>query len=421
MKNILSTLLTFVTLSALAQQGSFNKASEYVITPEFMLGISAEANDLFPDRLLQKQIIIGFGREHTNNPQEWAHWLNAPKTAINIGVTDFGNTEEIGYAFSAMPVIEFNILRSTQLKILTGMGVSYFPVKYDPVDNAFNQGITTDISWSFRAGFNYEFLKTKNLDWRIGIGYYHHSNGHTKLPNQGLNSFLGSLSVDIKNPYNKTPVEAGFEKETPKKTHYDFTSFRFGLGANALSLAFNDKKPVYTLAGEYGRVINKTYKLGIGFFYRYYNHYYDYINGNESLVQDGREFDNLKKNTWLNATAFGLTLNGEFLLNHFGIDLQIGVNIFKPAYRIDWRINEGWDNTPREIPENWVLGEYTTKFTLKHIISSRMGIKYYLFGTNDVPKHNVFIAAHINSNLGQADFSEISFGYVYSFNLKDRN
>ena len=165
-------------------------------------------------------------------------------------------------------------------------------------------------------------------------------------------------------------------------------------------------------------MINKTYKLGIGFYYRYYDHYYDYIKNNESLVQDGREFEGFRKNPWYNATALGITINGEFLLNHIGIDLQIGANVFKPAYKIDWRINEGWDNTPREIPEDWVLGEYTTKFKLKHIISSRMGLKYYLFGNDDTPTHNLFVAAHINSNLGQADFTEFSLGYVYSFKNK---
>lgn len=415
MKNILTTLFFIAAFCAIAQEASSIKASEYVITPEFMLGISAEANDFFPDRSLQKQFIIGFGREHNNNPQEWAYWLNAPKTAINLGVTDFGNREEIGYAISAMPIIEFNIFKSKRLKILTGMGVSYFPIKYDPIENPFNQAITTDVSWSFRAGFNYEFIKTEKLDWRIGIGYYHHSNGHTKLPNQGLNSFLGSFSIDIKNPYNKSLVENAIEKEIPEKSQYRFASLRFGVGNNVLSLAFNDKKPIYTVAGEYGKVINKTYKLGVGFYYRYYDHYYDYINNNESLVQDGREFEDFRKNPWHHATALGFTINGEFLLNHISIDLQIGANVFKPAYKIDWRINEGWDNTPREIPEDWVLGEFTTKFKLKHIISSRMGLKYYLLGNNDVPTHNFFVAAHINSNLGQADFTELSLGYVYSF------
>ena len=82
---------------------------------------------------------------------------------------------------------------------------------------------------------------------------------------------------------------------------------------------------------------------------------------------------------------------------------------------MDWRINEGWDYPPREIPDNWVFGEYSTKYHLKQLISARMGLKYYLFGTDGVPKHNLFVGAHINANLGQADFTELSLGYVYRF------
>ena len=106
------------------------------------------------------------------------------------------------------------------------------------------------------------------------------------------------------------------------------------------------------------------------------------------------------------------------MLNHIGIDLQIGINLHKPAYKIDWRINQGWDNTPREISETWMLGEYNTKYKLKQLISTRLGLKYYLIGTINKPKHNVYAGCYINANLGQADFAELSLGYVYAFDFK---
>ena len=169
------------------------------------------------------------------------------------------------------------------------------------------------------------------------------------------------------------------------------------------------------MSGEYGQVLNNTYRIGVGFYYRYYDHYYDYINDNEFLVREGQEFSDLRDAPFLNASAMGLHLNGELLLNHIGIELQLGANLFKPSYRFDWRINEGWDNTPREIPDYWVLGEYTSKFKMKHLISARLGLKYYFFGTHTLQPHNLYVGAHINANGGQADFTELSLGYVYSF------
>ncbi|MGB1137244.1 MAG: hypothetical protein ACPGZQ_08325, partial [Flavobacteriaceae bacterium] len=90
---------------------------------------------------------------------------------------------------------------------------------------------------------------------------------------------------------------------------------------------------------------------------------------------------------------------------------------------IDWRINEGWDYPPRELPLNWVLGEYNTKYQLKKHLSTRLGLRYYLFDTRSVNRGqtgssietirvNPFIGGHINANLGQADFSELSFGMI---------
>jgi hypothetical protein len=192
----------------------------------------------------------------------------------------------------------------------------------------------------------------------------------------------------------------------------------YGISVLAQADPFNDKKGIYSLSGEYGKVINKTFKIGVGFYYRFYQHYYDYIANNESLVQDGREFEDFKDNPTWNASNIGLTLNGEVLLNHIGLDLQLGFNLHKPAYVIDWKINQGWMNTPREIPRSWMLGELDSKYKMKKLISGRLGLKYYLIGTQKSPKNNIYIGAHLNSNLGQADNSEISIGFVRNFNFK---
>lgn len=106
-------------------------------------------------------------------------------------------------------------------------------------------------------------------------------------------------------------------------------------------------------------------------------------------------------------------------MNHVGMEVQIGVNFHKPAYKIDWRINQGWDNTPREIPEWWELGEFDSKYEVKQAVMSRMGLKYYFWGTDKDPVHNIFAGFHINANLGQADFTEFSVGYIYRLGSKD--
>lgn len=404
----------------LSQQSETDSNSgKFVITPEIMVGVTADSNSNFPEHDLQKQLMVNFGWEHDNNLNEWAQRLKGPRTGIGIGFEDFGNLDSLGIGITLMPFFEFNTFRRKNLKVQVGMGATYFNKQYDPISNPNNQAVTTDLTWAFRLFMHYQVLSSEKIDWRLGGGFFHHSNGHTRLLNQGYNSFLVSLSADIKNSKrdsNTTPSFAGFFK----KSSYSYVMFRSGYGINVLGQAspFNDKKDVYTLSGEYGKVINNTFKLGVGLYYRFYQHYYDYIADNESLVQDGREYESLKSNPSWNASNLGISLNGEILLNHIGLDLQIGFNIHKPSYEIEWKMNQGWMNTPREIPENWMLGELDSKYKLKRLISGRLGLKYYLIGTKKSPKNNLYLGVYLNSNLGQADFSEIGLGYVHNFNFK---
>jgi hypothetical protein len=49
-----------------------------------------------------------------------------------------------------------------------------------------------------------------------------------------------------------------------------------------------------------------------------------------------------------------------------------------------------------------------------------MGLKYYLFDTSREPVNNLFLGIHINANAGQADYTDISLGYVYNFKYRER-
>lgn len=415
MKQLLTAILFLLTVQLISQETETENISSFVFTPEIMVGYTAESNEFFPDRNLQTQALLNFGWDHSKNPREWARRLKGPKTGISVGYTSFGNKDSLGGAISVLPFIEFDIFKSKRLRSQVGMGGSYFTKIYDEISNPRNQAVSTRLTWSFRAFMHYEFLRTEGIDWRLGLGYFHHSNGHTRLPNQGYNSFLLSLSADIKNKDAAEGADLTENSEFDRRVN-DYVSFYGGFGINVLSLAYNDKRGVYTVSGEYGKVLNGLFKVGIGFYYRYYEHYYNYIADEEFLVRPGEEFEEFTEDLWRYATNFGLHANGEFMLNHVGFNVQLGINLHKPAYQIDWRINQGWDNTPREIPPNFMLGEFDSKYRLKKTLAARMGLKYYLWDTSKEPVNNIFFGIHINANGGQADFTDISLGYIISFN-----
>lgn len=393
----------------------------FSITPEILIGITGESNTNFPDRKLQKQALINLGWHHTKPKHHWNAFLKTHKSGISLGYTDLGNTSRLGHVLTLQPFLEFNTFKSQSLKLHVGTGVSYITEKYNPETNPFNQAVSTDLTWAFRLFFYYNLLNSKQINWRVGGGYSHNSNGHTKLPNQGFNSFLFSLNAELKTTKRTIAPDTSVIKRSKKR---NYLIVHTGYGINVLSKAFDEKTAVYTAAAEYGKIFNNTFKVGISSYFRFYEAYYDYISTNQSLVQDGRRFESLRENPFRNATNIGISVNGEVFFNHFGIDLQFGVNLYKPSYKLDWRINQGWGDVPRVIPEEggfFRLGDTDDfYFKVKRTISARLGLKYYFLKTAFNPKHNVYVGAFINSNLGQADFTEFALGYLKVFKPKSR-
>lgn len=165
---------------------SLSGQNETYFTPELSIGISAASNENFPDRNLQLQGLLHFTESNLQTDQEWAQWLNRPQTGITLGYTNFGNNGSLGSAYSILPFLEFNNFKSTRWTTMIGLGGSYFTKKFDPIANFDNRAVATDITWSFRAFTYYTFLKKSNIHWRAGLGLFHHSNGHTRLPNKEL-------------------------------------------------------------------------------------------------------------------------------------------------------------------------------------------------------------------------------------------
>ncbi len=413
-------LIFFVFCSSFCQDSIVFFPHSNYYTPEILIGSLSEPNTDFPLVGIQKTLYLSLGKYQQSNRQEWAFRLNYPKTGVSFGFSDYGNLEQVGRTYSMIPFSEFNLLKSKRFKIYFGLGIAYHNVQYDIKSNPNNKGITTDFTWAFRSALYYDLLKSKTSLLRLNLNYLHHSNGHVKLPNQGFNSFL--LGVSLEKGYN--PKESQHNYFTIPLSYerniYSFYSFRTGIGQNVLSEVFNTKKQVYTAAFSYGKVINNTYKFDLGFYYRFYEHYFDYIKNEEELIVE--RYPQFINNPFGYATNFGLFGSGELLLNHVGIEFQLGLNIYKPFYQVDWILNQGYvfiaydvDNEPYIAVK---YGELDWYYEVKRTVSSRLGLKYYLLATDKQPIHNFFIAAHINANLGQADFNELSFGYVYKIKSK---
>jgi hypothetical protein len=432
MTKTITSILLVATIFGHAQQKDTIPYRSNFTTTELLLGTTLPSNKGFPETGLQKSISLHFGKYQLKNTEEWAYRLKYPTTGMSFAITDYANKEYIGYSASMMPFIEFGMFKKKikGLNFNVSLGVSYFTKSYtgttfslnNPIENN-NNAVSTKVTWSLKSFFYYDFLRSNNNNWRLGVGYFHHSNGHTKFPNQGLNSFLFSVSKQSNYDLSTTRKTKGQKKQAIKfeDNLQQFFTIRTGAGLNFLSEQFNDRKGVFTAAPSYGIIFNNTFKVGIGCFYRFYEHYYHYINNNEELIVT--QYPHFQLNPVKYSSSLGLFFSGEIFLGNIGMEFDIGYNLYKPFYEVDWKLNGFyWDfiNEDGTVETRFVEREITSVYHLKHAILFRAGLKYYLINTNNNPKSNIFIGVHINTNLGQADFTELNVGYVHRFGRKSR-
>ncbi len=393
---IIAFILTFSVKFIYASDSTSRDKSVYFIQPEFLIGKTLPAHSDFPDTRVQTAFAVSFGRYVTNPNKDWAVFFNYPSVGITFSKTSFGQDQILGNAYSLLPFLSINLSKKpfNSIHLKLGLGASYFTSYYHTKENPDNKAIGSKFTWTFQTSIHYNILVTRQLALTAGAGFIHHSNGHTKLPNLGLNSFLFSFSAKI----YLSPLDDNQKKEYPKpsidKTKQYFISFRTGLGIHE----FGDerqvmpslKKAVYSFAASGGIVIKRLIKVRIGVAYRFYQHYYNYITQYKS--------NRFESHPMINASNIFLYVGCELLLGHIGIDSELGINIYKPFYREHSNLIE--DD-----------GEFS--YMLKRTIATRLGMKLYAINTSKNPRNNFFLGAYINANMGQADFSELTIGLVH--------
>lgn len=409
-RHFLIFLVFFVFSKIIAQKSNYQ-----FVAIEYNFGKTAVANVDFPPLHPHHAVAFSWGQTHNETTKYWTRHLNFPETGVTLSFADMGNPSHLGYAISLVPFANFKVFQrwSNRFDIKVGLGASYFTTHYDAVTNPNNKAISTAMTWAFRSNLYYKIWEKPNNSFRLGLGYFHNSNGHTRLPNNGLNTFLVSLYSQF-NGKSKA-VSPAIERTTitETKTKQIFYEARFGLGEKVLSKYDATKKDVYTYAVSRGVIWNKTFKLGYGAYYRIYKDYHDYIKEGGSVVV--ALYPEYQKHPTRYASNFGVMGSAEMVMGHLGINLEMGINFYKPAYAFDWQINEEYykDGAMH-------LGELTSYYQLKKVISSRLGAKWYLISNEKSPRHNLFLGAFINANLGQADFSELTIGYQYALPLQSK-
>ena len=349
----------------------------------------------FPKSTIQSAIAINIGTLNKDT-SGWAKYYNYPETGLSFFGSYLGNNKIYGNQFSLSPYIQFKLNnKSKPFYIKLAIGASYFTTHFDSISNTDNVAIGSSFTWGFQAFLYKSIYHNNGVHLRLGGGYSHASNGHTQLPNFGLNSGLLSLAAQFYNP--KKEVKQLTSTVSKQKSKNLFINFRQGLGFHELGATAEPvggiKREVYTSSLSFGVVFNKHLKIRSGFAYRYYEQYNNYIKETENP-----DFIN---NPILSSSNLYFFIGSEFLMGHVGLDVMGGLNLYKPFYK---EFNTAYEKNDG------------VKYLLKKLFTTRMGLNLYLLDANKLPKHNVFIGAHINANFGQADFTEFNLGYQFLIN-----
>ena len=323
----------------------------------------------------------------TLGAKNWHQFYNYPEVAISIFEGSLGNKKQFGNITGILPNINF-VLKSSHnnLKLSLGWGIAYFNRPYDSIDNPHNILIGSHITHFASITMYYELYLNNNFYIDLSGAYLHASNGHYQIPNGGMN--LGTVSLGVKKYFKKTEHSSKLIKseKREKKDIY----LKFGLGvhefAGTLYPTGTPKYKIYTVTALFSWNYKPFIKYFIGFTGKYYEAFKTTI-VNENLYP---------KNIVLKSSILTFVLGNEFQFGNFAIYTYGGLNVYTPfvlqyVYKKDHIYNI--DNI------------------LEVFISSKLGMRYYFFNPQ-TSKRNFFISWAIKANFGNADFTELSAGFV---------
>jgi len=367
-------------------------SSAFFWTAEVMLGKVVPTYTDFPKTDPASSIGLSIGRERYDPEKAWTRFFRTPQTGVTAIFTQLGNNRELGYSFNVLPYLSFSPFKDPKQKwrFRMGLGASYYTKQFDQDINPNNKSTGSAVAWAFQLFLYHKLYTGPRSNWQIGFGTFQSSNGHARLPSFGMNTVSVSLLAQFFQPPQPSITSA--QPVTEQSSYKNALIIRTGYGFHELGgtdgRLDGPQKGVYSLALHYAWYLRPFIRLRTGITYRYFQAYHDYIvDHNLPDFIDAPE---------LNASNLFVSAGIEFLLDHVGLDIEMGLNLYQPFFD--------------EFYDTFEMGSSLDR-TLSKILVSRLGLHLYLLNTSRHPKNNLFLGAHISTNYGQ-DFTSFSLGYV---------
>ena len=376
-------LSSFLHIELIAQTAE----NKHFYIPEFHIGYIVPNYQNYPSRTVRLGASINYYFQKNDSDDPVQQYYKKPLYGIQLGFHRLGNNAVFGNQLDVIPVLN---LPTKNGSFQVGLGLAYFTKTYR--ENQLNDLVGSRFTWSFQSIYYRNINLNTGKLFRIGFGFLHGSNGHTQLPNYGINSAVFIMGLVPQEAYSNKEVFSPtneFDSENTVKRQW-YLKVKGGIGYHEFGGTARPingpKKAVYTSSIQAGVQFSGQFRCYAGFGVRKYMHYADSIDQSPKLKE-------------MKVTPYNVYfLTGiEYLLYHVGISVDGGINLYKPFFE---HFAKRYETTG-----NW-------QYKSKSLFLSRVGIRLYLFNTSKKPKNNFYIAPYLNANFGQADFSEIAIGYL---------
>lgn len=385
----LYTIFIFFFFIVSPAQNDSSAAQKNAFSPGIhaMGGVIAKNYPGVPDDFLAGFVSIDWSFQ-TKGSDAWHKYYRYPKIGIQTAFGYF-NSPALGITVGAVPFMQLRNKKNMFIKL--GFGLCYFNKPYDLIHNPGNLYIGRPLTnmTHFSAG------RSSRINGRLlmnyGLTFIHSSDGHSALPNVGMNCFLLNLGFEYQNPVSRAMK---MPEDQDQKLRWIYT-FKSGIGFHEFGATTKavggPSYPSYHFSAYASRPFKKIHLVDVGITWAYYTSFHDYIVSQE-VYKD--------KITLRSCT--GIVYAGhEFVFGKFGFTTQLGFYIYNPFFIKQKKLEGSWKLT----------GDKLEAFN-----TNKIGLVYYpLKKRNTLNKlnHQLVIGAYIKANLAQADLFEYSLGYRF--------
>ena len=377
---LLAICLFFVCASA--PNSIFAQASKWAWQPEIILGHIVPNYQDYPSSGLLHGLGLSIHPTDTKDKIWQKKYPNA-EVGLFAGFWNMGNDSIFGNEIAVYPYVQFPLKkhRKSPLYMRVGLGAAHFSKHYTIDKNMHNIAVGSSFTWAFEGGLYWRKRLSDKVDLTLSGKYLHGSNGHTQLPNFGVNS--AAVGIGIQYFSTERPIRTHQALERSKRHYFQFKT---GIGLHEFGGTtgpVNGPKYGVTSLASYRNIqFNQRNRLKFGLILRKYNSYASYI-----------ENHNLDKK--ITPYSISFALGHEFILGHVGLDVDGLLHLYKPFYRIYFD-KYGIDNNVLFLLHRW--------------LGARIGLNLFALPPSHNPKTNVLLGVHLNTNNGEADFSSITLG-----------